>query len=234
MSQQIILYDIPTREPRRSRMLLNYKGLDYRTIWVEYPDVEPLIKPHLPANTVGIPYTVPTIQLPDGEWIMDSHKIAGRLEKLYPQPPLDVAADPHLAEIESLADKIVSIVCPDFIFKVAEGLLSEASLPYWHQTREAWFGGQKLHEVATEKGGAEAYRKARPLVDHVTKLLVQNHAGPFFQGATLSYADFVWASFLHFFERLDEGSLELLVGQDRTSHIALLEACRPWLRRNDH
>ncbi len=165
---------------------------------------------------------------------MDSRKIAERLEELYPQAPLVIATDPCLAEIEDLGDRIAQIVAPDFIPKIAKSVLGEASLPYWYQTREAWFGGQKLQEVVVEKGGAKVYQKAQPLVDSVSRLLEQNSAGPFFQGTTVSYADFVWASFLHFFERLDVESLEMLIGADRASHLALLEVCRPWLRRNDH
>ena len=88
---------------------------------------------------------------------MNSRKIAERLEELYPQPPLKVATDPFLAEVESLTDRIASIVSPDFIPKVAKKLLSDASLPYWYRTREAWFGGQKLQEVEVAKGRAQVY-----------------------------------------------------------------------------
>jgi len=43
----IILYDLPSKDPCgcwslnpwKTRMALNYKGVDYNTEWVEYPDI---------------------------------------------------------------------------------------------------------------------------------------------------------------------------------------------------
>jgi hypothetical protein len=68
-SDQIILYDLPSKPPCQSwslnpwkstrqnhhpfyaytdttlaRLLLNYKGIPYKTEWIEYPDVEPKFK----------------------------------------------------------------------------------------------------------------------------------------------------------------------------------------------
>ncbi len=193
-----------------------------------------LFNPSLPPNAAGISYTIPTVQLPSGEWVMDSRTIAKRLEQLYPEPPLNIALDPYLAEIEDLADRTAQIVSPDFIPKIAKRVLGERSLGYWHRTREEWFMGQKLDKVAAEKGGPQVYREAAPLVARVTELLERNRAGPYFQGRIISYTDFIWASFLHFFEKLGGDSLEVLIGPNKESHLALLEACRPWLARYDH
>lgn len=66
MSAQTILYDLPTKQntawslnPWKSkcgcvgrrrmltttaRLILNFKGVDYKTEWVEFPDVEPKMK----------------------------------------------------------------------------------------------------------------------------------------------------------------------------------------------
>ncbi|PSN72789.1 hypothetical protein BS50DRAFT_568392 [Corynespora cassiicola Philippines] len=49
---QVILYDIPSKEPKtcwslnpwKPRLILNYKGIDYKTEWVEYPDLAPYFK----------------------------------------------------------------------------------------------------------------------------------------------------------------------------------------------
>ncbi|KAG9010363.1 hypothetical protein FRB95_000244 [Tulasnella sp. JGI-2019a] len=48
----IVLYDIPSKLESRcwsinmwkARLVLNYKGLPYRTEWISYPDVEPIFK----------------------------------------------------------------------------------------------------------------------------------------------------------------------------------------------
>ncbi|KAI0682851.1 hypothetical protein BC835DRAFT_807562, partial [Cytidiella melzeri] len=52
MPDPIIFYDIDSSKPGRAwspntwrtRYALNYKGIPYRTEWVEYPDIEPLCK----------------------------------------------------------------------------------------------------------------------------------------------------------------------------------------------
>ncbi|KAK5053873.1 hypothetical protein LTR84_001835 [Exophiala bonariae] len=224
------------RKPPIARMVLNYKGIDYRTVWVEYPDIEPLMKPHLPPNNDDkfISYTCPTIQLPDGEWIKDSLKIVKRLEQLYPQKPLGLACDPYLEEVLELTEKTIKTIMPDFAPKVAKKILDEASQEFFQRTRKALFGGRTLDEVSAELGGTQAYGKAAPLVERVTELLNKDSAGPYFQGNTVSYADFVWTALLAFLETLGDGSLELLIGADKSSHLAMLEACRPWLARDSH
>lgn len=35
---------IHNNRPRKTRLLLNYKGLDYKTEWVEYPDIKPRLE----------------------------------------------------------------------------------------------------------------------------------------------------------------------------------------------
>jgi glutathione S-transferase len=169
--------------------------------------------------------------------MMDSHQIALRLNELYPQSSLKIADDPYLAEVESLADKVASTVMPDFIPKIAKNVLGESSLPYWRRTREEWFGGMKLEVVGVELGGPKVYDEARRFVQRIAELLMSDVSGPYFQGQKVSYADFVWCSLLHFFEKLGEESLEMLLGADgdgHNAHCALLEACRPWLKRDDH
>ncbi|KAH7153819.1 hypothetical protein DER46DRAFT_611994 [Fusarium sp. MPI-SDFR-AT-0072] len=45
---EITFFDIPSRSPQvcwsmntwRTRLLLNYKGLDYKTEWLEYPEIK--------------------------------------------------------------------------------------------------------------------------------------------------------------------------------------------------
>ena len=60
----IMLYDVPGSTPQpwapniwRIRFILNYKRLRYRTIWVEFPDVEPTLR------ALGAP---PSARRPDG------------------------------------------------------------------------------------------------------------------------------------------------------------------------
>jgi hypothetical protein len=34
----------PLAYQRPARLVLNYKGLDYQTTWLEYPEIEPMLK----------------------------------------------------------------------------------------------------------------------------------------------------------------------------------------------
>ena len=79
-----------TAPDTRSSLALNIKGLPYRTEWVEYPDIAPLIKSFgLPPNpNAPTPYTLPTIYDPRTKRaIMDSMEIAKYLDDEYPETP---------------------------------------------------------------------------------------------------------------------------------------------------
>ncbi|TFY51247.1 hypothetical protein EVJ58_g10668, partial [Rhodofomes roseus] len=96
----IILYDIPSTVPGnawsantwKTRFALNYKGIPYRTQWVEYPDIAPLltslgVSPNTPS-TWTFPYTLPAIYDPRTRTVlMDSIKIARYLDETYPDTP---------------------------------------------------------------------------------------------------------------------------------------------------
>ncbi|KIW95105.1 uncharacterized protein Z519_03689 [Cladophialophora bantiana CBS 173.52] len=145
MSQPIILYDLPTRAPRRCWSLNPWKNekcpqnaLPLENKLNKFPSSNAAelqtteLSDSSAPNAAGIPYTVPTIQMSDGEWVMDSRKIAERLEQLYPEPPLNIAADPYLVDIEDLVNRIAKTVSPDFIPKDANRVLGDGSLGYWH------------------------------------------------------------------------------------------------------
>ncbi|CAM1504928.1 Fc.00g025190.m01.CDS01 [Cosmosporella sp. VM-42] len=240
-TRRITLLDLPSkdpcsswsRHPLKTRLLLNYKGLDYKTEWTEYPDVKPKIQPHLPPNENGTPYTIPTIQLGDGTWITDSGKIAYTLEKLHPNPSLHLDS-PYHTKVEQLASKIVQNVCPLCYSRVPVNLLNEASVEYWYTTRRERLG-MTVQEYEEKLGGEAAYLGAEPYLNQMTELLMEND-GPFFMGSEASYADFIWVAFLVFFKRVDEGIFVEVLKRtsDEAVHRSLLDACASWLQRMDH
>jgi hypothetical protein len=115
MFEPLILYDIPNKHdgqlrawspntwktrcarscsshPSRSldythyRFVLNYKRILYRTIWVEYPDIEPLCKAIGAAPTAGGGYTLPVLRDPNtGVVVSDSWAIAKHLDAHFPE-----------------------------------------------------------------------------------------------------------------------------------------------------
>ncbi|KAI7166584.1 hypothetical protein KC352_g25784, partial [Hortaea werneckii] len=98
---EIVLFDLPSQEPNRcwslnpwkSRIALNFKGLNYRTEWIEYPDIAPKFKAlGIPPNPKDVnpnfEYSIPAMRISGGDYIMDSLAIAKALEQLKPQPSL--------------------------------------------------------------------------------------------------------------------------------------------------
>ncbi|KAH0489441.1 hypothetical protein TgHK011_009870 [Trichoderma gracile] len=241
--QQITLFDLPSKEPNgtwslnpwKTRLLLNYKGLDYKTEWLHYPDIAPRLKPHLPPNETGTEYTIPAILFPDGTYMMDSAKIAPAIEQRYPSPPAHVSS-PLVPKIEHLTLEAITPLFPILMHKISQVILADKDYDYWvgRHTRRL---GMPLDEYERQNGGEEVWAGARPALSELTQLLKERQAeGPFFLGAEVSYADFVWVGALVFVKRVDEGIFREVLERSgaREVHERLLEACEPWLRRNDY
>jgi len=162
----IILYDIPGNEPARmawspntwrARYVLNYKGLKYRTEWVEYPDIENLLKKIGATPTEKKPdgrdhYTLPVIYDPSTESVvMDSDSIARYLEKTYPDTP-KLFPEGTLAFQHAFCLLIRPTVMTPILNLVVAGvwkLLRPRSQEYYRETMEASFG-RKLEEIGSE------------------------------------------------------------------------------------
>lgn len=125
-------------------------------------------------------------------------------------------------------------ICVDFIPKIPNRILGEASQEYWYRSREEWFGGMALDELEKQKGGDAVYDAVRPLVVKLEVLLTRDSSGPFFKGQTVTYADFIWAGFLRFYERLGDDVFQKLIASDPEAHLSLLTACRPWMQRHSY
>ncbi|KAI0769977.1 hypothetical protein C8Q74DRAFT_1369215 [Fomes fomentarius] len=105
MSLPIVLYDLarkvtlPEDNPWspntwKVRYALNAKGLPHKSVWVEYPDIEPLCKkigaaPGGKQPGTGAPlYTLPVIFDPNTNAVVsDSAVIVAYLDKTYPSTP---------------------------------------------------------------------------------------------------------------------------------------------------
>ncbi|KAJ6044811.1 uncharacterized protein N7446_003005 [Penicillium canescens] len=240
-SKQYTLYDLPSKapcstwspNPWKTRLLFNLKGLDYRTEWVEYPDIKPTLENKVPANTEGVAYSIPTIESPDGTCVMDSRKIADYIEKEHPQPSMHLDSS-YLPKVEELWSAYMRAICPIFLAWVPRDILNDASLEFWYTTREKFFG-MPVDQLEKTKGGVLAWNEAEPALRGATALLKENQ-GPFFLGETVSYADLVWASVLIFSKRLGPGFFEeaLKRSGDAQVHLDLLEALRPVSERDGY
>ncbi|KAK7430185.1 hypothetical protein QQZ08_003370 [Neonectria magnoliae] len=239
-SDQIVLFDIPSKPPRaawslnpwKTRFLLNFKGLDYKTEWLDYPDIKPRLEPHVPLNPSTGSWTIPTVKFPDGTYLMDSRKIASRVEELYPEPPVHLDS-PTLAKLESIIPHLMTALRPIYFLSVPRELLNEGGVKHWYATRPK-MAGMPLEQLEKEHGGQQAWDASQPIVHEIEALLKEDQEGPFFLGKAVSYADFVWAGFLLFMQR--NGGIDDLykVCGDVQLHKDLLEATAPWHKRNDY
>ncbi|KAI4182504.1 MAG: hypothetical protein LQ346_006567 [Caloplaca aetnensis] len=187
MAEEITLFDLPSKPPNKAwsfnpwktRLILNYKKLPYRTHWLEFPDIAPHLKSlGIPPNAQGKPYTVPTIHFPStdahpvDEYIMDSKAIAIALEKAYPDPPLHLDA-PQLAKAEELRGQAIGALMGPFAGK-GLALLNERSKEYMATANLAGFAH-----------GEEAWDGATPVLEAIGALLKEK-GGPFVLGETAS------------------------------------------------
>lgn len=121
-----------------------------------------------------------------------------------------------------------------YIPLVPKRILNNASLDHWYEKREAKHG-MSLDELAKTKGGDVAYNAAKPYLEEITALLKEDSSGPYFMGEEVSYSDFIWGGFLHFFTKIgkEEFSRVLEVAGDRDVHLKLMDALKEWTARDD-
>ncbi|KAK4184336.1 hypothetical protein QBC35DRAFT_506174 [Podospora australis] len=239
---EIVLIDLPSRDPRKTwsynpwktRLLLNFKGLPYKTEWVEYPNLRPRLEPNITPPPADDPYTSPTIQLPSGEYIMDSWAIADYIEASYPSPPLHLKSE-YLTRLRTILTDLMTPLRAVFVPLVPKRILTEESIPYFVRTRTEDLDGIDLEIWAKEKGGDSAWQQAEPHFKQVTAMLKENE-GRYFMGETVSYVDFVWAANLLFFRRIGEDVFQkaLEISGDGKAHEELLEGVKVWAERDDH
>lgn len=140
---------------RPRRYSLNIKGIPYRTVWVEFPDIEPLCKkigaPASMKRRDGTPlYTLPVIFDPNtGATVAESGAIALYLDKAYPGT---VALVPrgtealHAAFQQAAWTVLGTTDMAAITVPRAMEVVRERSAAFYRETREKWWG--KIEEMA--------------------------------------------------------------------------------------
>jgi glutathione S-transferase len=210
---------------------LNFKGLDYETEWLEYPDLAPKLKDlGVPPNPEGSPaaYSSPAIRLPDGTYAMDSRKIADALEALQPEPSLLLGSG-YVERVQAAVDDARKPLTSLWMPRVPEMLLPERSAKYFSETRAVRVG-MPLSEFAKQTIDWDAIGRGLETL----KVIVSEHqTGPYILGEQASYADLILAGYWRFLERLDKGDVfERCMAYDESLRKQY-EACRKWLERGD-
>ncbi|KAJ7645638.1 hypothetical protein DFH06DRAFT_1212010 [Mycena polygramma] len=206
----IILYDIPSKaagcawSPNtwKIRYSLNYKGLAYTTVWIEYPDIEALYKkigaepPEVHDN--GKPYyCLPVIQDPNtGAVVSDSARIAYYLDSTYPDTPELIPAGTHvLQKVFRVASDATRERLIPYVLPAVAKILRRPSKEYYVRTREERFGKKLENVVPTGEAHEVAWKAVEEGYGKLDRWLNEgmNEGAPFVMGDKVSFADFAIA-----------------------------------------
>ncbi|KAK0271426.1 hypothetical protein LTR91_022736 [Friedmanniomyces endolithicus] len=242
----IILYDLACTKKIcfspavwRIRLMLNYKKIPYRTIFVEFPDIESTLKKlgvDPGTNQSGQKhtfYSVPTIQhLPTNTLLMDSSRIGHFLETTYPDPPIPLVS-PLGVQVENHSRLVIGSVFRTSIMPREIHILSPRSQEHFRRTREARLGdGQRLEDLLGEGKEERSWEAAEEGMQMIGELLLTNAAeGPFVLGATPSYTDFFVAGSLEAARVVDNGVFERVCGFPGFREV--YDGCAAWMERKD-
>ncbi|KZL77793.1 glutathione S-transferase [Colletotrichum tofieldiae] len=238
MGGKLILFDIPDKNGRawsfnvwKTRLALNYKGIDYETEWLEYPDIKGRLEAAgvEPWSHERTSHTCPAVQFPDGTYVMNSAKIIIRLEEKYPDKPLHPDSEEAQASSQ-LTSRLWGPLQPVMMPEVYRTILSERSQPFFWDTRKEDLGGMTVYEFEQKYGGERAWEKAKQAIEDASTQLNKT-GGPFFLGDQVSYADFIYVGLLETMKKYTPQHYQRVVEQAPALQ-KLYEACAPWLERD--
>jgi len=186
------------------RFCLNYKGIPYRTEWIEYPDIEEHskklgLKPTAEKNFWdGRPYySLPAIHdEATGVYISDSWLIAEYLEKQYPDTP-SLFPNNTKGLQQALGNTYDSILGPlwSFILPATAPRLNPRSEEYFRRTRAIAFNKPFDEIIPTGEKAVEDWAAVKAALDKVDGWYAKtDDKGPFILGDTISWADLEIAS----------------------------------------
>jgi glutathione S-transferase len=224
-AKPIILYDIASVTSKswspntlKTRLCLNYRGLNYTTEWLEYPDIATVSKEKgmLPTLTLqGQPlYTLPAILDPrdDGspKALAESFEIAKYLDAAYPDEAKRLV--PPGADAEQFQQDVALAVrswtiapLAPVLFPRAGHLLNPVSKEYYDRVKAIqYFNKNNLSEVKVTKEEEEKMWAASR--DGWSRLDEEYYAktddkGPWLLGDKPSFGDFVVLAALIFFRQ---------------------------------
>lgn len=208
----IIFFDIPDSKQNgwspntwKVRYALNIKGLPYKTVWVEYPDIAAVsreigAKPTSPGG--AIEYTLPAIKDPNNDVVIsDSIDIIRYLDETYPNTPQLFNSSIfglQLATSHALDSILAQDIRPLIVLSIHNNLDSRAQA-YFRETRERRFG--KSLEDVCPPGEAQSKQWKR-LEESFGKVAqwFDGQSGSFFVGDQVSFLDVQLAGFFRWIQ----------------------------------
>ncbi|THV04418.1 hypothetical protein K435DRAFT_961889 [Dendrothele bispora CBS 962.96] len=188
----------------KTRYSLNYKGLPYKTTWLEYPDVEPILKAAGIAPTSTKPdgsplYTLPAIVDPNtGAAIAESFVIAEYLDKTYPDKPTLIPAGTKALQKSFISASwanifpVLKFTCLD----ITKNILNSQSQGHFREARKNdVFAGVSIEDAYPRGEDAkEEWAKVKAGLGTIANWM--NKDDSFVMGDIISFADFAVGGFL--------------------------------------
>lgn len=183
---------------------MNYKGIPYKTEWVEYPEIENKLKsiggkPTSKKKDGRDHYTLPVIHdSKTGKVITDSKDIARYLDEIYPDTPLLFPPGTNAAiELQNTLFMDAFKTIFPLMIQESHANLNPASEPYFRSTREDAFG-RKMEELCPLGPlREEAWSKFKAALQPLSDAYSANGPGKLlYLGDTFTYADVVVAAFM--------------------------------------
>ena len=188
----------------------------------------------IPPNDPGAfaPYSSPTVRLTDGSYVMDSIKIAEKLESVYPSPSLHLDTELHV-EAGKLSGSVVFAVFADFMAPVVDDWLQEPSKSWFIEDRKRRLG-MDVWELERSKGGERAWPGAVEKLRELQAFLRDHKKdeGPFVLGSAVSYADLVIIALFESLKRVRKDAYEKIMAFDQ-DFKKLHEAGKKWTEKDD-
>ncbi|KAI0312965.1 hypothetical protein OF83DRAFT_1066364 [Amylostereum chailletii] len=224
MTDVLTFYDIPRKlegsdqtelawSPNtwKTRYVLNIKKIPYKTVWLEFQDVEGEMKKlGMPATGVkaGQPfYTVPTIYDPSTKKaVTDSQEIVFYLESQYPSAPS--LFPPHTRALQTAfieANPLLGVFFPLIVADIRDQCSSEEAKAYFTETPERWIGRPLEQVVPQGAARAEKLKELEQTLITLGKWIDANGKDATFiagDDTTPSYADVDVASILIFAKKV--------------------------------
>ncbi|KAJ5345840.1 hypothetical protein N7452_003844 [Penicillium brevicompactum] len=237
MASEITLYDLACTKGLcfspavwRIRLMLNYKQIPYRTIFLEFPDIEPTLQKLGLTPPQSGKYTVPAIHhIPTDTYLMDSVPIAQFLELTYPSRPVPLVS-PLGQQIESQARGAVGPAFRTSVMPREVNILSPRAQEYFRRTREAALG-HALEDLLSGDSEERVWESVERGMLGIDELIRANPEGPFVLGEQPSGTDFFIAGSLQSAKMVDKETFERCVAYP--GFRAVYEACLPFMEKRD-
>ncbi|KAJ7505494.1 glutathione S-transferase [Mycena galericulata] len=213
-NEHIIFYDIPSTAPGcawspstwKVRYALNYKGLAYKTVWVEYPDIADLCKkigaePAMICQDGTPHYTLPVIQDPKtGTVLSESLHIAEYLDSTYPDTPKVIPTGTFTLQksFQVSCDQATN-ASTQFIIPAIAGILLPRSKEYYVRTREVRFGKKLSDVVPAGEAHETAWKEFEEGLGRIDSWMKEEDL--FIMGDTPSFADLAITGKLQWFRK---------------------------------